>query len=425
MPDVRPFRAWRFDLGRVGTLSDVVAPPYDVISPAEREALYTRSPYNVVRLILGKEPDFYEQALRSWEEWSRLGILAQDPLPAFYLYEQVFRCPGDPQPRRRLALVGILKLDTAEGAVLAHEYTFSRPKRDRFLLLEKTKTNLSPIFGLFQTSASVLSGIASNYRNRPPLFQAEDDQKVVHRGWAIEKGEDQRAIHEALASEKILIADGHHRFETALEYRRQMKEKFPNASDEAPFNFVMMALVDFNDPGLVVLPTHRIVQSFGKFPKKEFLDRLRRHFEFLPFLESEVFSELGRRPSRDKVFGGMFGKQGVFLLRLKNLQDAEKLMPHGKPEIWYELEANLLTHLVFDKLWGASGEERQVLVEYTRSWEEAAQAVREGKAEAAFLMRPPDVRTIRELADAGERMPQKTTYFYPKLASGLFFYHHG
>ena len=421
--DFRPFQAWRYGKAQI-RLNDVIAPPYDVISPSEQEILYARSPFNVVRLILGKEPNFYEHARQSWEEWTHKGILVQDSRPAFYLYEQVFNHPWDLRPLRRLALMGILNLD-ASGSVLPHEHTFSGPKRDRLLLLQKTQTNLSPVFGLYPNSTGLMPKLLSFYRDKPFLFQASDAQGVIHQGWAIEREEEQKAINEALASQKILIADGHHRFETAVEYRRQMREKFPNAPKEAPFDFVMMALVGFDDPGLLVLPTHRILHSLGRHSKKEFLEGLRNYFELLPCPEEKIGSELERRSRQEKVFGGIFGKEGSFLLRLKDQEAARKSLPSGKPKAWYELEANLLTHLVFDILWGVSGEERQGLIEYTRSWEEVTQAVREGRAEAGFLMRAPEVRTIRELADFGERMPQKTTYFYPKLASGLFFYHHG
>ena len=421
--DFRPFRAWRYDSGRV-SLSDAIAPPYDVISPAEREALYARSPFNVVRLILGKESNFYEHARECWVEWTKQGVLTQDPEPAFYLYEQAFAHPLDGRPLRRLALMGTLHLENAQGLVLPHEETFSGPKRDRFLLLEKTRTNLSPIFGLYPDSRRTLDRMVSSCRNSPPLFQAKEGQGILHQGWAVRKKEDQEALRELLSSKKILIADGHHRFETALEYRSKMREKFPKAPPDAPFDFVMMALVEFHDEGLLVLPTHRLIRSFGNFSsKKEFLDRLRQPFDFQPLPEGRIFPELNRCSPGEKAFGGIFGKEGAFLLRLKNPEAARKVMPPGKPAVWYEIETALLNHFIFKKLWGVPEKEAPSLLGYTHSPEEALRAVREGKAEAAFLLRATGVDTIQELADTGERMPQKTTYFYPKLASGLFFYH--
>lgn len=420
--DFRPFRAWRYHPGRV-ELSRVIAPPYDVISPSEQEALYAKSPFNVVRLILGKEADFYEHARKCWEEWVRKGILVQDEKPALYLYEQVFRHPWDSRPLRRLALVGILKLEET-GAVLRHEATFEAPKKDRFLLLEKTKTNLSPIFGLYE-NPEILSTLSALSRAEAPLFEARDDQGVLHRGWAVQKKEDQKAVHEALAGEKILIADGHHRYETALEYRRRMRQKFPSAPPEAPFDFVMMALAASGDEGLLVLPTHRIIRSLAPLSEKDFLKQLSQHFDLRPHPDQKVFQALLARPETEKVFGGVFREAGSFILSLKNIETTRRLLPSGKSPIWYEVEAHLLSHLIFDVLWTPPSEKRQGLVAYTRSSEEAIQAVREGRAEAAFLLRTPRVDTIRKLAYAGERMPQKTTYFYPKLASGLFFYHQG
>lgn len=421
-PDFRPFRAWRYHPGRT-RLDQVIAPPYDVISPAEQETLYAKSPHNVVRLILGKEPDFYQQASRRWQEWSREGILAQDEVSALYLYEQIFSHPSNGLPLRRLAVVGLLKLEEP-GAVFRHEATFEGPKRDRLSLLEGTQTNLSPVFGLYEDSGKSVAGLLELYRRSQPLFEAKDDQGVLHRGWAITKLQDQNRIREALHRGKILIADGHHRYETAMEYRREMRKKFPDASPEAPFNFVMMALVESKDKGLLVLPTHRILRSLAPLTRKVFLERLGRHFDFFPHREEELFKVLEAHAQSEKVFGGLFGREGSFLLRLKGLEAIRVSLPQGKPPVWYEIEANLLNHFMFDKLWGVSEEKRLALVEYTRSWEEAARKVREEKAEAAFLMRAPTVDTVRKLAYAGERLPQKTTYFYPKLASGLFFYYH-
>lgn len=419
----RPFRAWRYDPGKVG-LDQVLAPPYDVISPAERETLYAKSPYNVVRLILGKESDFYEEAARRWEEWSQKGILIREEGPAFYLYEQAFQHPVDLRPMRRIAVFGVLKLDQPE-LVLRHEATFKGPKRDRLSLLEKTRTNLSPIFSLYQDSKKRLPGLFRSILQTEPFFRAVDGEGVVHRGWAVRKGEDQRVIEEVVRDGKIFIADGHHRFETAVEYRRRMHEKFPAAPGGAPYDFAMMALVECGDPGLVVLPTHRVIRSFQTCSCKEFAERLRSHFEFLPVPEKEIFSELNRRPPSEKVFGFFAGPEGSFLVRLKDPKSVRSKLAPGKPDIWYDVEANLLNFFIFDRIWGVSPEKRLDLVQYTRWWEEAARTVKEGRAEAAFLMRSPDIDTIRKLADTGERMPQKTTYFYPKLASGLFFYHHG
>lgn len=420
--DFRPFRAWRYQTSHVA-LNGVIAPPYDVISPAERDALYEKSPFNVVRLILGREVPFYEHAAQCWKEWTQKGILAQDDHRALYLYEQVFHHPVDSRKMSRMAMVGILKLDEP-GAVLRHESTFEGPKKDRFLLLEKTKTSLSPIFGLYQ-DAGKLSGLFSSYRKSRPLFEAGDGEGVLHRGWAVGKEDDQKIIHDFLATQKVLIADGHHRYETALEYRRQMRQKFPEARAEAPFDFVMMALVSSEDPGLLVLPTHRIIRSLAPSSPEQLEKNLREYFDCTPGSADQMVSSLQTLSQDRKVFGLTLKGNRNYLIQLKEPNTVRSKLPPAKPAIWYEIEANLLTHLVFDRIWGLAQEKRQGVIEYTHSSEEAVRAVQEGRGEAAFLMRAPEVDTIRQLAYAGERMPQKTTYFYPKLGSGLFFYHHG
>ncbi len=419
--DFRPFKSWRYNLKQV-SLAKVIAPPYDVISGAQRDGLYERSPFNVIRLILGKEPDFYNQARERWKAWRDQGVLAQDPRPALYLYEQTFDHPFTGKAFSRLAVVGVLKLEEPD-AVFRHETTFAGPKRDRLSLLEKVKTNLSPIFGLYTDPEKTTAKLWSAYKTKPALFEAKDDQGVVHRGWAIENKEDQEKLRQILSREKILIADGHHRYETALEYKKQMQKLNPSPG-EAPYDFVMTALVASEDEGLLVLPTHRVIKSLAPSSRREFVERLQKYFDLAPLPGEKLFEMLDAQPVQERYFGLVLGSDGSFLMRLKDRAAIRSHLPKGKPNIWYEIEVNLLSHFIFDVLWGVSEEKRLGVIEYTHFDKEATQSVQSGKAEAAFLLRSPTVDTVRELAYAGERLPQKTTYFYPKLASGLFFYHH-
>ena len=419
--DFRPFKTWRYSPEI--DLSKVIAPPYDVISPAEREVLYAQSPFNVVRLIFGKETDFYEEAGRRWKDWRARKVLAQDKRPAFYLYEQSFRHPLTQKLLQRTAVVGVLKLEEP-GAVFRHETTFEGPKRDRLSLLEKVEANLSPVFGLYPDPKKISIGLVQIYRNRPPLFEAQDNQGVSHKGWAIEDEKDQSLVHEALRNEKILIADGHHRYETALEYRRRMREKNPKAG-EAPYDFVMMALVASGDEGLIMLPTHRVIRTLKPSSKEVFVKRLKEYFDFKPVPAGRLFETVNSQPANEKVFGVVFSPEEIFLLRLKNLEAIRPSLPPGKPAIWYEIEVNLLSHFIFDILWQVPAEKRLGVIDCTHFDKEAIETVQGGRAEAAFILRASAIDTVRELAYAGERLPQKTTYFYPKLASGLFFYDHG
>ncbi len=419
--DFRPFKSWRYNLEQV-SLEKVIAPPYDVISGAQRDALYERSPYNVVRLILGREPDFYDQAAGRWKTWSKEGVLAQDPHPSIYLYEQTFNHPFTGKTHTRLALLGVLKLEEP-GAVFGHENTFAGPKKDRLSLIEKVKTNLSPIFGLYTDPKKTTAELWSASKTKPALFDVKDDQGITHRAWAIEDKDDQEKLRQILSREKILIADGHHRYETALEYKKQMQKSKPS-SGEAGYDFVMMALVASGDDGLLVLPTHRVIQSLAPLSGREFVERLQKYFDLAPLPGEKLFEMLEAQPAQEKYFGLSLGSGGSFLMRLKNLSEIRSHLPKGKPDIWYEIEVNLLSHFIFDVLWGVSEEKRLGVIEYTHFHNEAIEWVESGKAEAAFLLRSPEVDTVRELAYAGAQLPQKTTYFYPKLASGLFFYHH-
>lgn len=421
-PDFRPFQAWRYEPRRE-EISRVLAPPYDIISSPEQNALYQRSPYNVVRLTLGREANFYDEAARRWREWREQGILVQAKRPAFYLYQQTFKHPVTGRLFVRTAVVGILKLENS-SAVLRHEATFSGPKQDRTRLLEKTRANLSPIFGLFPDSQKALAFIVEATEGQPAFFEASEEDGTLHRGWAVEGESEQEKIHALIAQNRILIADGHHRYETSLEYRNAMRKKFPGTPADAPFDFVLTALVAFEDPGLVMLPTHRVLRSLGPSSKEKFLERLKEHFDCVLCSGETLAAELERRPKSEKVFGAVFAGKESFLLRLRDPDSIRKFLPEGKPALWYEVEANLLNHFIFEVLWGLPESERRDLIEYTHASGEALERVQAGTGEAAFLLRSPEVREVHQLAEAGEKMPQKTTYFYPKLADGLFFYSH-
>lgn len=418
--DFRPFKSWRYNPKQVA-LEKVIAPPYDVISPLQRDALYERSPYNVIRLILGREADFYDQASGRWKNWTEENVLTQDSRPAIYLYEQTFIHPLTERVHTRLAILGVLKLEEP-GAVFRHEATFAGPKKDRLSLIEKVKTNLSPILGLYADPQKTAAKSWATHKTKPALFEATDDLGVIHRGWAIENKDEQERLRKILSQGKILIADGHHRYETALEYKKQMRKSNPSP-EEAGYDFVMMALVASEDDGLWVLPTHRMIQSLAPLSGHEFVERLQKYFDLVPLASEKIFEMLNTQPTHERYFGLVL-KEGGFIMRLKNLRDIRAQLPHGKPEIWYEIEVNLLSHFIFDVVWHVPEEKRLGVIEYTHFDKEAVQSVQQGKAEAAFLLRSPSVDTVRKLAYAGERLPQKTTYFYPKLASGLFFYHH-
>src|SRR5262245_37992105 len=285
MADIRAFRAFRYDLGRVGTLGDVVAPPYDVIDPALQRALYDRSPYNVVRLILNKEEptdtateNRYTRAARFLREWRHDGILAQDSARALYVYHQEFEVERQRYTRRGfLARVRLERF--GEGKIYPHEETLAGPKADRLKLLQATAMNLSPVFGLFPDEAGEVQAVFDRAVGRTLPLEATDHLGVVHRLWPVS---DQRAVSAVtglMGPKPIFIADGHHRYETAVRYLDQRREAGEVRDAESAANFVLMMLVSMNDPGLAILPTHRLVSGIPSLTADQLRSRLRDHFQ--------------------------------------------------------------------------------------------------------------------------------------------------
>jgi uncharacterized protein (DUF1015 family) len=390
MAVVHPLPGLRYDPARVGDVGQVLAPPYDVITPAEQAELYARSPYNVIRLILPRESDRGAAAARTLGEWTAAGILRPDPEPSVYLYSQQFSLP-DGSSRRRDGILCRLRLeDFGSGVVRPHERTLPGPKADRLAILRATGANLSAIFGLYARPAEPVRDLVGPVG--PPLV----DVNGWHRLWRIADPDAIARVQAALANQTIIIADGHHRYETALAYR-----------DERPGNeaaaWVLAYLANMEEEGVVILPTHRLVP--GPLPvAPEVLEaRLRETFE--------VGSGGGRRTA---------GEIDCVLpdrrLRLRARAAARERL--GRlPPVLRDLDVELLRRAILEPVLGVSAE----ALAFTHDDEEAADGVRAGRAAAAFLLNPPSMAQVRAVCMAGEVMPEKSTYFYPKIATGLVF----
>ncbi len=432
LTEFKPFQAWRYHAGKI-RLEKIIAPPYDIISPEEQKKLYGRSPYNCIRLILNQEEpaddvlhNRYTRAHDFFEAWRREQILIQEKEPCLYLYRQSFKDPRNGKTRRRYALLGRLRLEPFEkGRVVPHEKTLAKPCEDRRKLLETTRTNFSPVFGLYEDTRKQFSLLFSRLAKEEPLFDVPDDEKVRHALWPIDDLKSIREIQKNLSRKKIYIADGHHRYQTALEYARQrhLQENIPLES-VMPFDYVLMALVEFHDPGLVLLPTHRILFAWPGFKLREALDSLKPFFK----IEKCSIRNLEKRiqpPAKEgEIAFGLFTVKGGFFLTLTEKQKAIKTIALEKPDVWYRLDVNILSELVLKLCWKLPDELWETAIQYTRSMKEAIGLVKKKKAVACLLLKPPRVEFLREMGKVRELMPQKSTYFYPKLASGLVFYHH-
>jgi uncharacterized protein (DUF1015 family) len=393
MAVVAPFEAVRYDAARVGGLQKVIAPPYDVISAAEQAALYDRSPYNVVRVILARETPRAETAARTLGEWVVAKVLARDVAAALYLYRQTFRL-RDGRECTREGILCRLRLETfASGVVRPHERTFPGPKADRLALLRATGAYLSPIFGLYAGAGPSLRERFAEAAEAPPIEDVVDASGEAHRVWRIADVETIARIQAALADESILIADGHHRYETALTHR-----------DEGGPPHVLAYLADMHDPGLVILPTHRLVRGPLPMDAGTLEARLRARFAVTP------------RPARTpRAAGEIDCILPDRRLRLRASGEALAGL-ETLPAPLRALDVTLFQRAILEPVLGLATHE----LEFTHDDAEAEAAV-PGRASAAFLVNPPTIDAVRAVCLAGEVMPEKSTYFYPKLADGLVF----
>ncbi len=432
MTEFKPLQAWRYNPEKIA-FGKVIAPPYDVISPQEQKKLYARSPFNCIRLILNREEpsddalrNRYTRARDFFQAWQREGVLAREKEPCFYLYRQSFKDPRDGKVRKRFALLGRLGLEPFEkGIVIPHEKTLAKPRQDRRKLLEMTHTNFSPVFGLYEERKTHFLRLFLRLAKQKPLFDVADDEKVRHALWGVKDGAAVRTIQKSLSRKKIYIADGHHRYQTALEYARDRHLEEEAASESRkPFDYVLMALVEFHDPGLVLLPTHRMLLPWPGFDPGAGLDSLNPFFDIqkcsLVSLQKKI-----KHPAREgEIAFGLVTAKGAFFLTLTGKEKARKAMLLNKPRVWYDLDVNILSELVFKSCWKLPPDLWETSIQYTRSVKEAVTRVKKGEATASFLLKPPRVESLQEMGKVRELMPQKSTYFYPKLASGLVFYHH-
>ncbi len=394
MAVVRPLAGWRYDPARVGDIGQVLAPPYDVITPAEQAELYARSPYNVIRLILPREAERGATAARTLREWIDAGILRPDPEPAVYLYSQQFSLP-DGSTRRRDGLLCRLRLeDFASGVVRPHERTLPGPKADRLAILRATGANLSAIFGLYDRAGEPVRELLGGAALGAPLV----DVSGWHQLWRVTDSAAIARVQAALAQESIIIADGHHRYETALAYR-----------DEQPGNeaaeYVLAYLANMEEEGVVILPTHRLVRGPLRVDGPTLEARLREAFALEPL-----------DPRRRRSAGEIDCVLPDRPLRLR-AGPAARARLGDLPPVLRELEVELLRRAILEPILGAGAEE----LDFTHEDDEALAAVTDGRAAVAFLVNPPSMAQVRQVCLAGEVMPEKSTYFYPKLATGLVF----
>jgi uncharacterized protein (DUF1015 family) len=430
MPDVRPFQAWRYDLGRVGRLSDVVAPPYDVIDPALQEALYQRHPANVVRLELPRgEPqdasdlDRYARAGKLLRQWQQEGILRQDPHPAVYVCHQTFTLDGTSYTRR--GVLARVRLEPfGSGRIFPHEETLPAPKADRLHLLRATGMNLSPIFGLYPDPDRTVQDLLDQAVLRQPPLEAEDHLGVVSRLWPLVDLHRIAEVQRLLYPRPVFLADGHHRYETALKYREERIAAGEAADDADPAHFVLMMLVGMSDPGLVILPTHRLVRNLPPLDSASLRRILDQHFDVEAIgsgREAGGFAwDLIHSEGSQAAIGLGSSADGVWLVaRLRRAEVMEQLAPQRSPA-WRGLAVSVVHLLVLDTLLRQACS-CQPLCDYVHRLDEVLESLEHKQCQVGVLVPPVGITHLEQIAGGGERMPPKSTYFYPKLLTGLVF----
>ncbi len=416
---IEPLRALLYDPEQVGDLRKVVAPPYDLIDERQQSELYQRSPYNVVRLELARDPDRYAASAETMTRWRREGALRFAPRPAIYHYVQEFRVEGRTLSRTGL-IVRIRLEEFASGGILPHEKTFPAAKQDRLRLLQALETNVSSIFGLYPGTYPELAAMLRTVGAREPLVDIVDDLGIRNQLRPIEDPAEIAVVQRALATTRILIADGHHRYETALNYRRMRREAEGNPKEVRPYDYTMMTLVAFDDPGLVILPTHRVVARLDPTAVEKFVERAAQTFEISESEDRGSFlAELSRR-GRGTLGVALRGQSRLMLLRLRS-QEALKAALPDTPAAVRELDVSILHALVLDRILGIKSEQvkKGGNIEYTIDGPGALSAVAEGRADGAFLMNPPSIGDVERVCASGATMPEKSTYFHPKLLTGL------
>jgi uncharacterized protein (DUF1015 family) len=436
MAEIVPFRAVRYAATRGRALGELLAPPYDLVPLEQRDELLRRSPHNIIHVTLGDDrpgdgpatTNKYVRASEYWASWLAQGILRRDATPALYPLEQSFWAPDGRHLKRRGVMAAVRLHEFNEGIIVPHEKTLVAPKADRLELIKAVKANLSPIFGLYRDESGATAR-ALDAACAEPAAETDSDDGVHHRLHRCEDPAAIQALQELVARERIFIADGHHRYETALVYRRLLEEQTPGLPADGGHHYILMFLCPMSDPGLFLFATHRLLYGLKGFSVATFLEHLQRYFT-VETLPEDIRRPAGRAWAISKL-GDHAGKSTTFLMltaedqraRIVTLRDDADLSDAELPgnQTLAALDVTVLHSLVFQHILGLSQatQEKQENVTYVRDAGEAVNRVLSGEHPVGFLVNPTPMWQVEAVGEAGETMPQKSTLFYPRLQSGL------
>lgn len=420
MTEIKPLQAVLYNRAKVADLAQVVCPPYDVISSARQKQLHDKDPFNFLHVLLAKDPpggqDKYRIAGDLFRRWLKEKVFVQDAAPAFYFYRQEFLLGGE--KRQRVGFIGLLRLEEKGTAVYAHEHTRREAKEDRFKLMSQVKADLDPIFVVVNDRARIIRRTyLRQVRDAVPFIDIVDDEKVGHRLWRVDDPETVKRIEAAMAPENFFIADGHHRYEVACAYRDEMRRQLGTLSGQEPFQYVLAYFTNPDPRGLIILPIHRQVQLDRASDTDEVRSRLKAHFDVEEVKDKVRFFFLLQKAGSHEHILGMYKDKKYWLLRLKNVKILDKVIT-GKPPEYRSLDVAVLNALVLEGALGLAPGDAERL-SYHPDPEEVISGVDRDPARIGFFLNPVKMTQIMSVALAGEKMPPKSTYFYPKVLAGL------
>ncbi|MCJ7604596.1 MAG: DUF1015 family protein [Dehalococcoidales bacterium] len=434
MADIRPFHGTHYNPSLAGDPARLICPPYDVISPRLQQELYDRSDHNFTRIEYGRElpqdretDNRYTRAAATFGRWLESGILVTDTRPAIYANDHSFIVRGKEYTRRSINC--LIKLeDWDKGIVKPHEGTDSRAKGDRLSLLYALQANTSPIMAMYEDTGNDIAATLGNQTKDQPILAADMGNGESHRLWAVTDKTAIRRICNILARKPVYIADGHHRYESALTYQRERRMRIDTEIGSEPFDYVMMTLIDFADPGLVILPSHRMVRGLSTASLESLKSGLNTFFDIsrVPVDNTDVFGQIANLLTQNEnnvtlVLSGL--EEDCFqVITVKDLKLFHPMMPYFHTELYQKLDVSIVDHVLLEELLGLTHDMAGAHVAYANEASDVLKGVRDREYQLGVFVNPVTPGVIKAIADSGDRMPQKSTYFYPKIPAGLVAY---
>ncbi|MCB2226749.1 MAG: DUF1015 domain-containing protein [Desulfarculaceae bacterium] len=436
MPVVAPFRALRYNPDKVPSLTQVVTPPYDVINSAQQESYYAADPHNIIRVELNKKRDSdregdnrYSRSAEHFKAWQEEGALIREEVPCFYLAETAYTDSEGNQRVRRGFFTLLQVTDTHERKVLPHEQTFTAHKEDRFQLTKAVEANISPIFALYPDDLNEVMNTLEAAKDPEPVADFVDPMGLPQRVFRVSDPAACTMVKQMMADKVIFIADGHHRYETAINYRNYMREQHPEAGPDAIWNYTLTYLCSMSDPGLTVFACHRLLPRLDGFGAEDFLALAKPYFEVRELTlsgktdedKAHIIESLAELDGKNNSLGLIsHDSDKAYLLTLKQGVMEAEMGPDVQPPL-SNLDVVVLTQLVLEKILGLdnAARDQEHTIHYLADMAHVLETVKSGKAHLAFLLNPTKVSQVQDVAEAGLVMPRKATYFYPKVLTGL------